>query len=65
MTKRFSSKFLTAVIFCLLCGIGQIFAQAGTGSIAGVTKDTNNAIVPNATVTLVSDATGAERSAHA
>ncbi len=65
MTNRFSNKFLATVTFCLLFGIGQVFAQAGTGSIAGVVKDTNDAIVPNASVKLVSDGTGAERTATA
>lgn len=55
-------KILATVSFCLLFGIGQIFAQAGSGSIAGVVKDTNNAIVPNATVKLINNATGAEKS---
>jgi hypothetical protein len=65
MTNKFSNKFLATVIFCLLFGIGQVFAQAGTGGIAGVVKDTNDAIVPNATVKLISDATSAERTTTA
>ncbi|MEZ5427403.1 MAG: carboxypeptidase regulatory-like domain-containing protein [Pyrinomonadaceae bacterium] len=65
MTKNFTIKYLPAVFFCLLLGIGQIFAQAGTGGITGVVKDTNGAIIPNATVKIVNDATGLEKTTTA
>lgn len=60
MTKKISIKFLAATIFCLLFGIGQVFAQAGSGGITGVVADSTGAIVPNATVKLVNINTGLE-----
>ncbi|MDQ3088339.1 MAG: carboxypeptidase regulatory-like domain-containing protein, partial [Acidobacteriota bacterium] len=60
MTKKISIKFLAATIFCLLFGIGQVFAQAGSGGITGVVADSTGAIVPNATVKLVNVNTGLE-----
>ncbi len=46
-------------MFCLLLCAAQIFAQSqgSTGSITGVVSDSTGAIVPNATVTLVSQGT--------
>lgn len=44
---------------------GATFAQSDTGSISGVVKDQNGAIVPNATVTITNDRTGEERVANA
>lgn len=60
MSKTNSIKFLATAVFCLLLGIGQVFAQAGNGSITGVVTDSNGAIIPNATVKLVSVDRGAE-----
>ncbi len=59
MNKNFSIKFLTTAIFCLLLGIAQVFAQSqgSTGSITGVVSDSTGAVVPNATVNLVSQST--------
>lgn len=65
MTKKTSIKFLAAMIFCLLFGIGQVFAQAGSGSITGVVADSSGAIIPNATVKLVNKNTGLEKTANA
>lgn len=61
MTKKFSMKFLAAAIFCLLAGIGSVFAQsqANTGQITGIVSDATGAVVPNAVVTLISNATNA------
>ena len=47
-------------MFCLALGIAQIFAQAGTGGITGVVSDSNGAVIPNATVKLVSLDKGTE-----
>ena len=60
MNKNFTIKFLTTAIFCLLLGIAQVFAQAGNGSITGVVSDSNGAVIPNATVKLVSLEKGTE-----
>lgn len=59
MNKNFSIKFLTTAMFCLILGIAQVFAQSqgSTGSITGVVSDSTGAVVPNATVNLVSQAT--------
>lgn len=65
MTKTISIKFLAVMIFCLLFGIGQVFAQAGSGSITGVVADSTGAIIPNATVKLVNKNTGLEKTATA
>lgn len=60
MNKNFSIKFLAAAIFCLLLGIGQVFAQAGGGTITGIVTDSNGAVIPNATVKLISLDRGTE-----
>lgn len=65
MNKNFTIKFLTTAVFCLLLGAAQIFAQAGTGSITGVVTDANGAVIPNATVKLVSLDRGTELTATA
>lgn len=65
MTKNYLNRFLAGMIFCLLFGIGQIFAQAGTGGITGVVKDTNGAIIPNATVKITNQSTGFGKTATA
>ncbi|MDQ3131954.1 MAG: TonB-dependent receptor, partial [Acidobacteriota bacterium] len=59
MTKIFSIKFLAITFFCLALCAGQVSAQsqASTGQITGVVSDATGAIVPNATVTLVSQNT--------
>ena len=61
MTKNITTKFLQILTFCLLFGVIQIFAQAGTGKITGVVKDLNGAIVPNATVRFINKNTGLEK----
>lgn len=65
MTKMFSNKFLPILIFCLLVSGGQIFAQSesSTGQITGVVSDPAGAVVPNATVTLISQNTNQTKTA--
>ncbi|MCY7347313.1 MAG: carboxypeptidase regulatory-like domain-containing protein, partial [Pyrinomonadaceae bacterium] len=65
MTKNISIKFITAAVFCLLLSVGQIFAQAGTGSITGIVADSTGAVIPNAMVKLVNVNTGLENTATA
>ncbi len=61
--KILLKSFLTSLIFCLLFGIGQTFAQsqASTGQITGVVRDSTNAVIPNATVTATNKNTGEGR----
>lgn len=65
MTKIFSIKFLATAFFCFALYVGQVSAQsqASTGQITGVVSDSTGAIVPNATVTLVSQSTNSEQTA--
>lgn len=65
MTKNLFTKLLSAAVLCLLVSAGQAFAQAqaGSGQITGVVTDSNGAVVPNATVTLVSKATNETKTA--
>jgi len=65
MNKNFSIKFLAAAIFSLLLGIAQVFAQAGNGNITGVVSDSNGAVIPNATVKLISLEKGTEQTVTA
>ena len=58
MTTKFSIKFSAAAIFCLVLGIGQIFAQSTvTGAIRGNITDPQGAVVPNATVKVTNSGT--------
>ncbi|MCU1288873.1 MAG: TonB-dependent receptor plug [Acidobacteria bacterium] len=58
MTKIFSTKFLAAAFFCLLVGIGHVYAQSTvTGGISGKVTDPQGAIVPNASVTVTNEGT--------
>ncbi len=59
MTKNISVKFLSLIVLTISFGVGQLFAQAGTGNIAGTVADANGAVVPNTSVRLVSNDTGA------
>jgi hypothetical protein len=53
---------LVAVLGVLLLGTVWLFGQAETGLITGTVTDTSNAVVPGATVTVVSGTTGLTRS---
>ena len=58
MTTKLSIKFLAAAIFCLILGIGQIFAQSTvTGAIRGKVTDPQGAVVPNATIKVTNSGT--------
>ena len=59
---RSKSLTLVAVLGVLLLGTVWLFGQAETGVITGTVTDTSNAVVPGATVTVVSAATGLTRS---
>ena len=58
MINKISIKFVTLCLMFLLAGVMTGYAQSqGTGQISGTVADSTGAIVPNATVTLVSQAT--------
>ena len=52
--------FLTAAL--MLSTAAQLFGQLEAGKISGTVRDTSGAVIPDATVTVKSVATGAERS---
>ncbi len=58
-------KFTKMLLVGLAIFLAQVAiqAQTATGSLSGTIADPSNAVVPAATVTLVNNATGAERSA--
>ena len=47
-----SMRFLILGICCFVLSIGHGFAQGPTGQITGVVTDANDAVIPNATVTI-------------
>lgn len=58
MTKINSIKLLSVAIFCLMLGVGQVFAQSTvTGGIRGKITDQQNATLPNASVTVTNAGT--------
>ncbi len=59
---RSKALSLVAVLGVLLLGTVWLSGQAETGVITGTVTDTSNAVVPGATVTVVSAATGLTRS---
>lgn len=65
MIKNISIKFLAIAALCLFAGMGQIFAQAGNGGITGTVTDSTGAVIPNATVKLVSVDKGTEQTTTA
>ena len=57
MTRKLFTQLVPAIVIATLVCVGNLFAQAGTGSISGVVSDTTGAVVKGATVTLTSKAT--------
>jgi hypothetical protein len=50
---------LVAVVVCILCMVGWMFAQGGaTGAISGVVQDTSGAVIAGARVSVKSQGTG-------
>ena len=47
-----------AILFVLLALTGAAIAQTSLGTIAGIVTDPQGAVIPNATVNAVSNATG-------
>jgi hypothetical protein len=53
--------FLTLLALCLLLLVPQIQAQLTTGSLSGTATDSTGAVVPNAAIVLLNEATHDER----
>src|ERR1700675_2857654 len=60
MSYNFLLWFLTAAF--MLVSAAHLFGQLEAGKISGTVRDTSGAVIPDATVTVKSVATGAERS---
>jgi len=67
MCKRSLNRFLISplAILFLLVTAGVALAQTDNGKITGYAKDANGAIVPGASINVVNEKTGEERSAKA
>ncbi|MGH9946023.1 MAG: carboxypeptidase regulatory-like domain-containing protein [Pyrinomonadaceae bacterium] len=50
-----------ALFFAIAMLVFSVYAQSGTSGVSGVVRDSNRAIVPGATVTLLNPATGFKR----
>ncbi|MGB5015433.1 MAG: carboxypeptidase-like regulatory domain-containing protein, partial [Pyrinomonadaceae bacterium] len=58
MTKNYSNKLISAMLFTLLICVGQVLAQSTlTGGVTGKVTDPQGAIVPNATVKVTNTGT--------
>src|SRR5258705_7431496 len=62
LTKLLASSF--AIVILLLSSVVAL-AQTDSGKISGYAKDANGAIVPGASISVVNEKTGEERSAKA
>jgi hypothetical protein len=51
----------SVLLFCFVIFSGTVFAQSNKGSIIGTVKDPNDAVVPNAKVTITNNANGETR----
>lgn len=60
MTIRKMIKLISAWAICVFAFTAAVSAQGGDGAITGVVTDANGAVIPNATVKLVSKARGNE-----
>jgi len=60
---QYSAQKLLAVLGTVLLASVCLFGQAESGTITGTVTDTSNAVVPGATVTVVSTTTGLTRTA--
>ncbi|HLM59890.1 MAG TPA: carboxypeptidase regulatory-like domain-containing protein, partial [Pyrinomonadaceae bacterium] len=58
--RHFWTHLIAVGSFVLLCSM-MTLAQTSRGSISGVVKDPNGAVVPSASVTIVNEATSVER----
>src|SRR5579875_2733458 len=56
-------KRFFGLMVILLCAVGLGFGQATSGNLVGSVKDTTGAVIPNATVTAVNEATGVAHTA--
>ncbi|MFN2413143.1 MAG: carboxypeptidase regulatory-like domain-containing protein, partial [Pyrinomonadaceae bacterium] len=63
MTKYFSIKYVFAMAVLTVFSSVGIFAQGGSGGITGTVTDANGAVVPNAAITLTSNATNQSQTA--
>lgn len=63
MNKTLEKKksLFTMLLLFLLLGVGIVNAQSNKGSIVGTVKDPNDALIPNAKVTITNNATGETR----
>ena len=60
--KRTAVRIVSLLTILLLSSV-WLFGQAETGVLSGIVTDTSNAVVPGATVTIVSATTGLTRTA--
>ena len=54
-------KLALGAVLAILGMAGTVSAQTATGQITGVVRDATGAVVPGATVTVISELTGAKR----